>query len=64
MDANGRGGIVCLIAGDTLDVEKILFAVDLRDFALVTLVLAAHDADFVILADGEGTGLSAVNVRL
>ena len=35
--------------------------VDLGDLALPTLVLAAYNADLVILADGEGTRLLSTN---
>lgn len=57
MDADGSGGAVGLVALYTVDVDHPFFTVDLGDFALSALVFAAHDADFVVLADGEGAGL-------
>ena len=41
-----------------------LLTVDLGDLALPALVLAAHDTDFIILADRKGTGLVLRNDSL
>jgi hypothetical protein len=44
-------------------VDHPLLAVDLGDLALPTLVLAADDADLVILADGDSTDLNKASIR-
>ncbi len=53
VDANVRGGAIGLVAGDTFDMDHPLLAVDLGNLALPALVLAAGDADLVVLADGK-----------
>ena len=53
VDADGYGGAVGLVAGDTVDVDHPFLTVDLGDLALAALVFAADDADFVIFADRE-----------
>lgn len=50
MEADRRGGPVGLVAVDTVDVDEPLFTVDLGDFALSPLVLAADDQDFIVFA--------------
>lgn len=57
VDANVGGRAVCLVAGDTLNVDYPLLAVDLGDLALPTLVFPADDADLIVLADGERSDL-------
>jgi hypothetical protein len=57
VDANGGRGSVRLVTSDTVDVNHPLLAVDLGDLAFPTLVLAAHDPDLIIFADGNGTNL-------
>lgn len=52
VDANGDGGAVRLVTLNTVDVDHPLLAVHLGDLALTTLVLAPHDPDLIILADG------------
>lgn len=56
-DADGDRLAVGLLAGDTLDLDEILEAVDGGDLALTALVGAADDGDFVVLADGDGSDL-------
>ena len=53
MDADGDARAVRLVALYTIDVDYPLLAVDLGDLALTTLVLAAHNPNLIILADGE-----------
>lgn len=60
VDSDGGGRAVRLVALDTLNVNHPLLAVHLCDLALPALVLSAHDADFVVLADGERAGLDTV----
>lgn len=50
---------VDLVAGNTLDVDDPLAAVDLDDLALTAGEGATDNADLVILADGEGADLSS-----
>ena len=57
MDADGRGRAVGLVPLNAVDVDDPLLAVHLRDLALAALVLAAHDAHFVVFADWERAGL-------
>jgi hypothetical protein len=57
VDTDGCGGAVRLVALDTVDVDDPFLAVDLGHFSLPALVLAAYDADLVVLADGQGTSL-------
>jgi hypothetical protein len=56
-DANGDGLAVGLLAGDALDLDEVLEAVNGGDLALTALVGATDDGDFVILADGDGSDL-------
>lgn len=51
---------VRLLLGDTLDLDEILETVDGGDLALTSLVGAADDGDFVILADGNRSDLEGV----
>lgn len=60
VDSDGGRCAVRLVALDTLNVNHPLLAVHLCDLALPALVLSAHDADFVVLADGERAGLDTV----
>lgn len=62
MDGGGDALAVGLLAGDTLDVDGPLQTVDAGDLALTTLVCAADDGDFVVLADGDGADLN-INLR-
>jgi len=48
---------VGLFAGDTLDVNEVLEAVDRGDLALLALVGTTDDGDFVILANGKSADL-------
>jgi len=51
------GRTVCLVLGDTVDVDDPLLTVDGSDLALTALVEATGDKDLVILADWEGVDL-------
>lgn len=62
MDADGDGGTGGLVAGDALDVDDVLEAVDGSDLALLVLVGAADNGDLVVLADGDGADLLNVSV--
>lgn len=57
VDAQGHGLAGGLVAGDALDVDDVLEAVDGGDLALGALVGAADDGDLVVLADGDGADL-------
>lgn len=46
-----------LVAGDALDVDDVLEAVDGGDLALTALVGATDNGDLVVLADGDGADL-------
>jgi len=50
-----------LVAGDALDVNGELEAVDRGDLALLVLVQAADDLDLIILADGDAPDLWKMN---
>lgn len=51
---------VRLLAGDTLDVDNVLEAVDGGDLALTTLVGTPDNRDLVVLADGDGADLYSI----
>jgi hypothetical protein len=53
MHAQRDGLAVRLLAGDSLDVDEVLEAVDGGDFAFAALVGAADDGDLVVFADGD-----------
>lgn len=57
MDAEGHALAGRLVAGDTLDVDLVLEAVDRDDLALAALVGAPDDLDLVILSDGDAADL-------
>lgn len=57
VDAEGDGLAGGLLAGDALDVDDVLEAVDGGDLALAALVGATDDGDLVVLADGDGANL-------
>lgn len=57
VDAQGDGLARGLVAGDALDVDDVLEAVDGGDLALGALVGATDDGDLVVLADGDGADL-------
>lgn len=57
MDAERDGGAVGLVAGDTLDVDDVLEAVNGGDFALLVLVGATDNLDLVVLANGDAADL-------
>jgi hypothetical protein len=57
VDAEGDGLSGGLVAGDALDVDHVLEAVDGCDLALAALVAAADDGDLVVLADGDAADL-------
>lgn len=61
VDADGDGGTGGLVAGDALDVDDVLEAVDGSDLALLVLVGAADNGDLVVLADGDGADLPDVS---
>jgi hypothetical protein len=63
-DADGHALAVGLLAGDALDLDEVLEAVDGGDLALTTLVGAAHDGDFVVLADGDRSDLEGTLERV
>ena len=54
------GRTVCLVLGDTVDVDDPLLTVDGSDLALTALEGTTNDHDLVILADGDGTGLNII----
>ena len=60
VDTDVDGGSVPLLAVNALDVDDPLLAVDLGDLALATLVGATNDEDLVVLANGDGPGLSGI----
>lgn len=64
VDADGDGRAVGLLAGNALDVHDVFEAVDGGDLALTALVGAAHDGDFVVLADGDGADLHRDGIRI
>ena len=57
MDAQGNGLAGRLVAGDALNVDDVLEAVDGGDLALLVLVGATDDHDLVVLADGDAADL-------
>lgn len=57
MDAQGDALAAGLVAGDALDVDHVLEAVDGGDLALTALVGATDDGDLVVLADGDAANL-------
>jgi hypothetical protein len=57
VDAQRDGLAVGLVAGDALDVDDVLEAVDGGDLALTALVGATDDGDLVVLADGDAADL-------
>lgn len=66
MNADRHGLAGSLIAGDTLNVDHVLEAVDRSDLALLLLVEATDDQDLVVLADGNASdlGTSATCLRI
>jgi hypothetical protein len=62
VDAEGDAGSGCLVAGDALDMNDILEAVDRGHLALLVLVRAADDLDLIILADGDAADLDILLV--
>lgn len=52
VDTNGDRRAVRLVSLDTVNVDNPLLAVHLRDLAFPSLVLAPHNPNLVILADG------------
>ena len=57
VDAEGNALAGGLVAGDALNVDLVLEAVDGGDLALAALVGAPHDLDLVVLADGDAADL-------
>lgn len=57
VDAEGHALAGRLVAGDALDVDLVLEAVDRQDLALAALVGAPDDLDLVVLADGDAADL-------
>jgi hypothetical protein len=57
VDAERDGLAGGLVAGDALDVDDVLEAVDGSDLALLALLGAADNGDLVILADGDAADL-------
>ena len=57
VDAQGDALAGSLLAGDALDVDNVLEAVDGGDLALTALVGATDDGDLVVLSDGDGADL-------
>ena len=57
VDADRDALAVGLVAGDTLDVDDILEAIDRGDLALAALEGAADDLDFVVLPDRDTSNL-------
>lgn len=54
VNANVDGGAVNLLAGDALDVDDPLAAIDLDHFALAALVGSPHHLHLVVLANRNG----------
>lgn len=52
VNTNGDRRAVRLVPLDTVNVDDPLLTVHLRDLAFPSLVLAPHNADLVVLADG------------
>ena len=52
-DANGYRLAVALLAGDSLDMDKVFQTVDGDDLAFAAFVRAAFDDYFVVFADGD-----------
>lgn len=57
VDADGDALAVGLVAGDALDVDDVLEAVDRVDLALAALEGATDDGDLIVLADGDAADL-------
>ena len=57
VDAQGDALAGGLVAGDALDVDDVLEAVDGGDLALAALVGTTDNGDLVVLADGDGADL-------
>lgn len=57
MDAERNGLAGSLVAGDALDVDDVLEAVDRGNLAFLALLGAADNGDLVVLADGDGADL-------
>ena len=57
VQAQGNGLAGGLVAGDALDVDNVLEAVDGDDLALTALVGATDDGDLVVLSDGDAADL-------
>ena len=57
VEAQGDGLAGGLVAGDALDVDNVLEAVDGGDLALAALVGTTDDGDLVVLADGDAADL-------
>merc|ERR1719420_1832738 len=51
VDTNGNRLAICLVTGDTLDMNYPLLTVDLNDLALPIVVMAANNHHLVIFAD-------------
>lgn len=62
VDAEGNALAVGLLAGNTLDMHTPLETVDAGDLALAALVGTAEDGDFVVLANGDGADLRALDL--
>ena len=52
VNTNGDRRAVRLVPLDTVNVDDPLLAVHLRDLPLTTLVLAAHNPNLIVLANG------------
>ncbi len=63
IDGDLHRGAVGLLAGDLLDVDGPLLAVDLDNLALTTLVITTDDENLVVLANGEGADLEGEKVN-
>lgn len=61
VDADGDALAVGLVAGDAVDVDDVLEAVDRVDLALTALEGATDDGDLVVLADGDAADLRGVS---
>lgn len=57
MDADGDALAVGLLAGDALDVDDVLEAVDAGDLSLTAFVGTADDGDLVVFANGYRANL-------
>jgi len=59
-DSEHNGSTVVLLAAYVVDVDYILFSVNLEDLAVPVVVDATEDLNFIILADRHGTDVELI----